>query len=66
MSDVWVIEHGSEPRPARVLAAFREQIIRVEFTDSRGGERTCMARSVFPTRAEAVRAEKELEAKEKA
>lgn len=65
MSDVWVIEHGSDPRPARVLKrlTFDRDYISVEFTDARNGQRLVFASSVHPTKAEAVRAEKEMEAK---
>lgn len=71
---VWVIEHGSDPRPAiptasqpRVLAGRNCKelvtLIEVEFTDERGGRGWRFASSVHPTRAAAVKAEKELETK---
>ncbi len=70
MSDVWVIEHGSDPRPARIVSSFKaggfdqtRDMNRVAFTDERGGERVCFSDSVFATKAEAVRAEREMELK---
>ena len=69
MSDVWVIEHGSDPRPARVIDRFFGGVrdyVRVEFTDTPIGEtRLCFASSVHPTRAEAVRVEREMESVDK-
>lgn len=65
---VYVIEHGSTPRPARVTKAYitpdgdiGSTYVEVAFTDERGGSRRCLASSVHPTKAEAERAEREME-----
>jgi len=70
MSAVYVIEHGSTPRPARIAKAYitpdgkiGSAYVDVTFTDERGGSRRCLASSVHPTKAAAERAEREMEQK---